>query len=58
MAQTPVQHYLPQLMKRIEEGEIDPSFVITHTAPLEQGPEFYKTFRDKQDGCIKVVLKP
>jgi threonine dehydrogenase-like Zn-dependent dehydrogenase len=58
MAQTPVQHYLPQLLKRIEEGEIDPSFVITHTASLEQGPELYKTFRDKQDGCIKVVLKP
>ena len=58
MAQTPVQHYLPQLMKRIQEGEIDPSFVITHQAPLEQGPELYKTFRNKEDGCIKVVLRP
>jgi threonine dehydrogenase-like Zn-dependent dehydrogenase len=58
MAQTPVQHYLPKLLERIEKGEIDPSFVITHTAPLESGPELYKTFRDKQDGCIKVVLKP
>jgi threonine dehydrogenase-like Zn-dependent dehydrogenase len=58
MAQTPVQHYLPQLMKRIQEGEIDPSFVITHTGSLEQGPELYKTFREKRDGCIKVVLKP
>ena len=58
MAQTPVQHYLPILMERIQKGEIDPSFVITHTAPLEQGPELYKTFRDKKDGCIKVVLKP
>ena len=38
MAQTPVQHYLPKLMQRIEKGEIDPSFVITHTVPLEQGP--------------------
>jgi threonine dehydrogenase-like Zn-dependent dehydrogenase len=45
-------------MERVEKGEIDPSFVITHQAPLEDGPEFYKTFRDKQDGCIKVVLKP
>ena len=35
-----------------------PSFVITHRASLEQGPELYKTFRDKQDGCIKVVMKP
>jgi len=58
MAQTPVQAYLPELMKRIEKGEIDPSFVITHRASLEEGPELYKTFRDKKDGCIKVVMKP
>ncbi len=58
MAQTPVQRYLPKLMERIQKGEIDPSFVITHRAGLEEGPELYKTFRDKQDGCIKVVLKP
>ena len=58
MAQTPVQHYMPGLLERIEKGEIDPSFVITHRAGLEQGPELYKTFRDKKDGCIKVVMKP
>jgi threonine dehydrogenase-like Zn-dependent dehydrogenase len=58
MAQTPVQHYLPQLMARIQNGEIDPSFVITHRAGLEQGPELYKKFREKKDGCIKVVMKP
>ena len=58
MAQTPVQHYLPGMLARVEEGEIDPSFVITHRASLEQGPELYKTFRDKKVGCIKVVLKP
>jgi threonine dehydrogenase-like Zn-dependent dehydrogenase len=58
MAQTPVQHYLSGLLERIEKGEIDPSFVITHRASLEQGPELYKTFRDKKDGCIKVVMKP
>jgi len=58
MAQTPVQRYLPRLMERIERGDIDPSFVITHRATLEEGPEFYKKFRDKTDGCIKVVLKP
>ncbi len=58
MAQTPVQHYLPRLMTRIEKGEIDPSFVITHRVKLEDGPAMYKTFRDKQDGCIKVVMKP
>lgn len=58
MAQTPVQRYLPMLLERIEKGEIDPSFVITHRATLEEGPELYKTFRDKKDGCVKVVLKP
>jgi threonine dehydrogenase-like Zn-dependent dehydrogenase len=58
MAQTPVQGYLPKLLNRIEKGEIDPSFVITHRAELKDGPELYKTFRDKKDGCIKVVMKP
>ncbi len=56
--QTHVQRYQDDLMRRIEEGEIDPSFVITHRVPLEDGPAAYKTFRDKEDGCIKVVLKP
>jgi threonine dehydrogenase-like Zn-dependent dehydrogenase len=56
--QTHVQKYLTPLMKRIQEGEIDPSFLITHTVSLQDGPEMYKTFRDKKDGCIKVVMKP
>jgi threonine dehydrogenase-like Zn-dependent dehydrogenase len=56
--QTHVQRYLEPLLKKIEDGQIDPSFVITHTVPIEKGPEMYKTFRDKEDGCIKVVLKP
>jgi threonine dehydrogenase-like Zn-dependent dehydrogenase len=58
MAQTPVQHYLPKLMKLIEDKKIDPSFVITHKVPLEKGPEMYETFRDKKDGCIKVMMTP
>jgi threonine dehydrogenase-like Zn-dependent dehydrogenase len=58
MGQTHVNRWTDDLLRRIEEGQIDPSFVITHTAKLEQGPEMYKVFRDKQDGCIKVVLKP
>ncbi len=58
MAQTPVQRYLPILLERIETGQIDPSFIITHRASLEEGPDLYKTFRDKKDGCVKVVLKP
>ena len=40
------------------DGDIDPSFVITHTAPLDDAPDLYQKFRDKEDGCIKVVLKP
>jgi len=56
--QTHVQRYLAPLLKTIEDGNLDPSFVITHERPLEDGPELYKTFRDKKDGCIKVVLKP
>ena len=56
--QTHVQRYTEPLLQKIVDGQIDPSFVITHTVPLERGPEMYKTFRDKEDGCIKVVLKP
>ncbi len=56
--QTHVNRWTDDLLRRIQEGEIDPTFVITHTASLEDGPALYKTFRDKQDGCIKVVLKP
>lgn len=58
MGQTHVNRWTDDLLNRIQEGQIDPSFVITHTVPLDQGPEMYKTFRDKRDGCIKVVLKP
>jgi len=56
--QTHVQRYTRPLLEKIEAGEIDPSFVITHRLPLEEAPGAYKTFRDKEDGCIKVVLKP
>lgn len=56
--QTHVNRWTDDLLRRIEEGEIDPSFVITHTVPLEQGPQMYQVFRDKRDSCVKVVLKP
>jgi len=56
--QTHVNRWTEDLLRRIEDGEIDPSFVITHTVPLEQGPEMYQVFRDKRDSCVKVVLKP
>jgi threonine dehydrogenase-like Zn-dependent dehydrogenase len=56
--QTHMQHYMKPLLERVEAGEIDPSFVITHRVKLEDAPDAYKSFRDKKDGCIKVVLKP
>ena len=56
--QTHVRRWSDDLLRRIDEGQIDPTFLITHTVPLGRGPEMYKTFRDKQDGCVKVVLKP
>jgi threonine dehydrogenase-like Zn-dependent dehydrogenase len=56
--QTHVARWTHDLLGRIEQGQIDPSFVVTHTVSLEDGPQMYRTFRDKQDGCIKVVMKP
>jgi threonine dehydrogenase-like Zn-dependent dehydrogenase len=56
--QAHVQRYMKPLLERIQKGEIDPSFIITHTMPLDQAPEAYRMFRDKQDECLKVVLKP
>jgi threonine dehydrogenase-like Zn-dependent dehydrogenase len=50
--------YTERLLQRIANGEIDPSFIVTHRVPLDQAPEMYETFRDKKDACIKVVLKP
>ena len=56
--QTHVRRWTDDLLRRIGEGEIDTTFLITHTVPLGRAPEMYKTFRDKKDGCVKVLLKP
>lgn len=56
--QTHTHRYLRPLLDKILDGSIDPSFVITHRAPLAKGPDLYHTFREKQDGCIKVVMQP
>jgi threonine dehydrogenase-like Zn-dependent dehydrogenase len=53
-----VQRYMRPLMERIQKGEIDPSFVITHHLGLDDAPAGYAMFKDKQDECIKIVLKP
>jgi threonine dehydrogenase-like Zn-dependent dehydrogenase len=56
--QTHMMRYMKPLLERVERGEIDPSFVVSHRVPINQAPEMYKIFRDKQDHCTKVVLDP
>ena len=58
MGQTHMHKYMPALLDRIERGEIDPSFIITHRVKLDEAPAMYHTFREKQDDCIKVVMTP
>jgi threonine dehydrogenase-like Zn-dependent dehydrogenase len=53
-----VQRYMKPLLERIRNGDIDPSFVVSHHLPLDEAPKGYEMFRDKQDDCVKVVLKP
>lgn len=56
--QTHVHKYLKPLLEHIQNGDIDPSFVITHQLPLDKAPKGYEIFKQKQENCIKVVLKP
>src|SRR5437660_12768178 len=58
MGQTHVHRYLRPLLGRIEQGDIDPAFVITHRLRLDDAPHGYGIFRDKKDNCIKIVLQP
>lgn len=58
MGQTHVQRYMVPLLEKIEAGQIDPSFVITHRMKLEDAPKAYEIFKKKEDKCIKVVLTP
>jgi threonine dehydrogenase-like Zn-dependent dehydrogenase len=56
--QAHVQRYMRPLLELIENGDIDPSFIVTHTMNLDDAPKAYELFKNKKDGCIKVVLKP
>jgi threonine dehydrogenase-like Zn-dependent dehydrogenase len=56
--QTHMMRFMKPLLDSVQRGEIDPSFVISHRVPIDRAPEMYKTFRDKQDNCTKVVLDP
>jgi threonine dehydrogenase-like Zn-dependent dehydrogenase len=58
MGQCNVMNYIEKLMRMVEEGKVDPSFVITHRVGLEDAPRMYDIFKNKEDGCIKVVMKP
>jgi threonine dehydrogenase-like Zn-dependent dehydrogenase len=58
MGQTHTHRYMRQLLARIEAGEIDPSFVISHRLALSEAPDAYAMFQKKEESCIKVVLKP
>jgi threonine dehydrogenase-like Zn-dependent dehydrogenase len=53
-----VQRYMRPLLERIERGELDPTRVISHRLPLRDAPRGYQIFKNKQDGCEKVVLTP
>lgn len=56
MGQTHVQKYLPKLLKKITDGEIDPSMIISHRFKLDEAPHGYEIFNEKQDECIKIVM--
>lgn len=58
MGQTHVHKFMRPLLERIRKGEIDPSSIVTHTLPLEDAPHAYHLFKDKLDGCVKVILRP
>jgi threonine dehydrogenase-like Zn-dependent dehydrogenase len=58
MGQTHVHNYTAKLLAKVQSGEIDPTFLITHRGTLDDAPEMYKIFRKKADDCIKVVLTP
>ncbi|HZP43894.1 MAG TPA: zinc-dependent alcohol dehydrogenase [Candidatus Binatia bacterium] len=56
--QTHVQRYMKPLLERVQKGEIDPSFIVTHRLSLDEAPDAYEMFLEKQDECMKVVLSP
>jgi threonine dehydrogenase-like Zn-dependent dehydrogenase len=56
--QTHMMRFMKPLLDKVESGEFDPSFVMSHRVPIDEAPQMYKTFRDKKDNCTKVVLDP
>lgn len=58
MGQAPVIHYMPKLYKMMKEGQFDPTDIITHKMPISDAEHAYKVFSEKEEDCIKVILKP
>jgi threonine dehydrogenase-like Zn-dependent dehydrogenase len=58
MGQTNMHNYMKPLLDRIEKGQIDPSYIISHRITLEQGPEMYKVWRDNEQNVTKIVIDP
>ena len=56
--QTHVHRYLHKLLEHIQNGDLDTTSIITHRLPLDQAPHGYDIFKNKQEECVKVVLKP
>lgn len=58
MSQQHGQRYIPMLLDRIAHGDLDPSYLATHSMPLEEGARGYQMFKDKTDECVRVVFRP
>lgn len=58
MGQQHGQRYIPMLLERVSQGEIDPTYLATHRMPLDEGPRGYDIFKHKKDGCMRVVFHP
>ncbi len=56
--QSPTQKYWPEALERIVSGELDPSFLITHRTTLDNAPDVYKKFYNREEGMIKAILRP
>ena len=56
--QQPGQRYMPRMLEHVQKGELDPSFLLTHRMPLEEGPRGYELFKEKEDGCVRAAFAP
>ena len=57
-SQQPGQRYMPEMLRHVQEGSLDPSFLITHRMSLEDAPRGYEMFKKKEDGCLRAVFQP